>query len=300
MPILLFYQNISKTTATYKNHSSFDRKPFKFKKINKLFILTRTYILLYNNTERFAVHKTLTLKEVNFMKKASRIIWGIALVAVGIIIALDVFGVLEASEYIFFKGWWTLFIIIPFTVSVFSEGPRVGNLIGLTVGVLLLLGSRDVIETDIILKLCVPALIVIIGLCMIFGLGPRKGSGKINKKINEIKNNADGSDEKSFAAVFSGQDINLSGEKMQNITLDAVFGGINCDLRGALFEKDVVISANAVFGGIDIIVPDGINVKVKSTSIFGGVSNKHRSEELPLSPTVYVNGTGIFGGVDVK
>ena len=56
--------------------------------------------------------------------------------------------------------------------------------------------------------------------------------------------------------------------------LNAIFGGVDCDLRGAFIEQDCVIKANAIFGGIDIYVPEGVNVKVHSTSIFGGVDNK--------------------------
>ena len=42
--------------------------------------------------------------------KKSNIIWGIILVVVGGVLILDRLNLLEFG--IFFKGWWTLFIII--------------------------------------------------------------------------------------------------------------------------------------------------------------------------------------------
>jgi len=49
-----------------------------------------------------------------------------------------------------------------------------------------------------------------------------------------------------------------------------------------------------------IIAPKDIAVKVKSTSIFGGVENKHRKNIKDASVTIYVNATCLFGGVDIK
>ena len=54
------------------------------------------------------------------------------------------------------------------------------------------------------------------------------------------------------------------------------------------------------FGGVDIFLPDNVNVQIKSTSIFGGVEDKRRLAELPGAPTVYVSAICLFGGVDIK
>ena len=49
-----------------------------------------------------------------------------------------------------------------------------------------------------------------------------------------------------------------------------------------------------------VIIPEGVNVKINSTSIFGGVSDKKNRHFDKNVPTLYINATGIFGGVDVK
>ena len=67
------------------------------------------------------------------------------------------------------------------------------------------------------------------------------------------------------------------------------------DLRRAKLEKDTTIIASAIFGGIEILVPSDVCVKVKSTPIFGGVSNRvsHRGD---AKVTIYVEAFSMFGG----
>ena len=67
-----------------------------------------------------------------------------------------------------------------------------------------------------------------------------------------------------------------------------------------MINGDCVINASAVFGGIDIYVPGGMNVKVNSTSIFGGVSGKERRNDPANQHTLYLNATCLFGGVEIK
>ena len=67
-----------------------------------------------------------------------------------------------------------------------------------------------------------------------------------------------------------------------------------------MIQHDIVINANASFGSIDIYVPPYVNVIVKSTSIFGGASDKTMKHADVNTPRVYVNCVCLFGGVDVK
>ena len=76
----------------------------------------------------------------------------------------------------------------------------------------------------------------------------------------------------SGVAVEKINAASFDKEEFKGKNLDAIFGGIDLDLRGAKITSDVVINASAVFGGIDIIVPENVKVKIKSNAIFGGVS----------------------------
>ena len=226
------------------------------------------------------------------MKKASNLLWGIILVAVGVILAMNALGF--ASIDIFFDGWWTLFIIVPCTIGLFTDYDKSGHLIGICIGVFLLLCCQDILNFRMFWKLLFPAIIVIVGVKLILGSMLGNRGEQVFKQIQE-----NGS-VKSGAATFSGATFDYTGEVFEGARLDAVFGGIKCDLRGAIINGDCVINASTVFGGIDIYVPEGLNIKVSSNSIFGGVSGKERRNDPANQHTLYLNATCLFGGVELK
>lgn len=225
------------------------------------------------------------------MKRFGNLLWGFVFIALGIIFALNILGI--ASINIFFDGWWTLFIIIPCLIG-FIKGPeRMGNLIGLIIGIALLLCAQGYIGFEIIVKLAVPFILVIIGLYLIF---KDFFNGKVNEKIKSLNKTG----LKEYAATFGENKIDMQNEKFDGADLTAVFGAVDMNLKGSIIEGEQVINATAIFGGVEIKVPENVNVKVKSTSIFGGVGNKINNSKGENIPTIYVNAFCMFGGVDIK
>ena len=227
------------------------------------------------------------------MKKASNILWGIVLVAVGLILAMNALGF--AAIHIFFDGWWTMFIIVPSVIGLFTDYDKSGHLIGIGIGVFLLLCCQGILNFRMFWKLLVPAVIMIIGVKMILGSIFGGRGEQVFKQMKE--NNAT---IRNGAATFSGATFDYTGEVFEGAQLDAVFGGIKCDLRGAVINGDCVINASSVFGGIDIYVPENLNIKVSSNSIFGGVSGKKQRNDSANQHTLYLNATCLFGGVEIK
>ena len=227
------------------------------------------------------------------MEKFGNVLWGIVLIVIGLIIGGNALGITNIN--IFFDGWWTLFIIIPCFIGLFKDNEKTGNLIGLLIGVALLLACQDVLDFDLIWKLAFPAILVAIGISVIFkdALG-----GKVSSEIKKLNEKRSG--ENSYCATFAGQNVNFDGEKFTGADLTAVFGGVKCDLRNAIIESDVVINASSTFGGIEIFVPSDVKIKIKSTPIFGGVENKANTKTTENSHTIYINSTAVFGGVEIK
>lgn len=225
------------------------------------------------------------------MKNVKRIIWGFILVVAAVIIALNSFDLIDFD--IFFDGWWTLFIIVPCFVGLFDKGDKLGSLLGLALGVCLLLSAQDIIDFSIFWKLLIPILIAYAGLKMIFSSFKKNKTERIIKKIK-----MNGKDLHNGVAVFCGTDMNFDNVVFDGADLCAVFGGVECDLRNAIIDKDVVIKACCVFGGIDIFVPDNVKIVTNTTCIFGGVDvNK---ENRLAEHTLYVEGICMFGGIDIK
>ena len=226
------------------------------------------------------------------MKKFENILWGIAFIVVGLILAGNAIGITNID--IFFDGWWTLFIIVPCFIGLFNDSDKTGNVIGLVIGGTLLLACQGLLNFEMVWKLVVPVALVIIGVSIIF-----KDSihGKINSEISKI--NKSQKDIPSYCATFSEQNANFENEEFKGADLTAVFGGVKYDLRQAIINSDTVIKAESIFGGVEIYVPSNVKVKIKSTPIFGGVTDKsvHNQES---EHTIYINSTCIFGGVDIK
>lgn len=220
------------------------------------------------------------------MKKTSNIVWGIVLIVIGIIFALNALELTNIN--IFFTGWWTLFIIIPSIIGLIKDSEKTWSLVCLIIGVVLLLGVNDKIPFDLIGKLLLPAILVIIGVSLLF-------KDTMTKQLKEKLEKAERGTH-SYNAIFGGSK-ELVVDEFDGCEINAVFGGIDLDLTNAEIKKDCVIKASAIFGGITIKLPEDVKVKPISTSIFGSTDNDHKGGS---KPTVFVEATNLFGGTDIK
>ncbi|MBT2410757.1 DUF1707 and DUF2154 domain-containing protein [Streptomyces sp. ISL-12] len=82
----------------------------------------------------------------------------------------------------------------------------------------------------------------------------------------------------------------------------AFWGGGEIDLREADFaDREVVINCVAVMGGMNVVVPPGVEVIVRGIGVMGGFD--HREEGVPGdpgAPRVIVTGFAFWGGVGVE
>ncbi|MBE7093588.1 MAG: hypothetical protein E7367_02735 [Clostridiales bacterium] len=255
------------------------------------------------------------------MKKITSIILGIVLIAIGGIYALNAFEITNID--IFFDGWWTLFIIVPSFVGLFTQKDKTGCVISLIVGITLLLMVRDVLDVSWAWKLVLPALIVIAGVSVLVKSLKKTSSAsestdapaqipaqpeQESKEPDPVQPEQEESDtsektenddaKKHVCAVFSGQELDFSGLPFEGGSFVAIFGGVDCDLSKAIITKDCTIEIFTLFGGVDIIVPDSVRVKVDTACVFGGVTD--HAKDRTSGPTLYIKGGCIFGGVEIK
>jgi hypothetical protein len=81
----------------------------------------------------------------------------------------------------------------------------------------------------------------------------------------------------------------------------AVMGGIELDLRDAQFsEPDVTLHAYTVMGGIEITVPEDVEVDVSGLAFMGGFDHNASGPGTPGAPRVRVLGFALMGGVEVR
>jgi class 3 adenylate cyclase len=88
----------------------------------------------------------------------------------------------------------------------------------------------------------------------------------------------------------------------ERVVAVAVMGGCQIDFRGAEIDTaEVHVVAVAFWGGIDIVVPEGIEVSLDGVPVMGGKSAQVKNvPRLPGSPRILVHAYPIMGGVTVR
>lgn len=103
--------------------------------------------------------------------------------------------------------------------------------------------------------------------------------------------------------VFSGVKRRIDNPDFKGGDIVAVFGGVNLDLRHAAITGDrAVVDVNALFGGVDIKVPENWRVVMKGMGVFGAFEDKTvapRPDPNVKTPELVITGSAVFGGVKV-
>jgi predicted membrane protein len=121
-------------------------------------------------------------------------------------------------------------------------------------------------------RIAVALIFIYIGAKMLFGI-----FGKTNES----------------ATVFSESIANV--EVLEDAKYDVVFGSQTINLSNAVASgQGVDIECNVVFGSAKIIIPRGMNVRVKSASVFGSV--KTPTNETSFGESEYTTGNGSSNG----
>ncbi|QDP98479.1 DUF1707 domain-containing protein [Microlunatus elymi] len=118
---------------------------------------------------------------------------------------------------------------------------------------------------------------------------------------SQIDTNGATTEPDRMMAVFGGTTRKGRWRVRKHIQAYALFGGQDLDMRDAIFESPVVeISGFWCFGGLDLKVPEGMEIRDQTMGIFGGTEIKHVGEPEPGAPVLVIKGVCLFGGVSVK
>jgi hypothetical protein len=113
-----------------------------------------------------------------------------------------------------------------------------------------------------------------------------------------------GPEEERHVAILGGFDRKGVWIVPQQLSIFAMMGGADLDLREAKFAaQEVTITVNCFMGGAQITVGPHTNVVMEGTGIMGGYSGpggKVAAELDAGSPTVRVRGVAVWGGVSVE
>jgi hypothetical protein len=103
-------------------------------------------------------------------------------------------------------------------------------------------------------------------------------------------------------ALFGGTKRAGTFRVREHVICVTLFGSTMLDLRGALLEGDVVnIHSVTMFGGLDVIVPEGVETDLTGIAIFGAKETRGKPGVLRAgAPLVRVNALVMFGTASVR
>lgn len=229
---------------------------------------------------------------------SGKFFWGLILILLGGGLLLDQLNIFDFGDII--SLYWPSLLIILGIIGLFDrKSSKTGNVIIITLGALLQLNRLDYVDIDIF-RLFFPLILIIVGLSIIFSKGTRKHSSPVEPEewTNE---NANMEDTVDLFAMLSGnsalnQSFNFKGGKAT-----AILGAIDLDLRQAqLHNNQAFLDVTALFGGVEIVVPDTWRVELNGTPILGGIENQTKPNPDLGAPVLKVAATAMFGGIDIK
>lgn len=218
---------------------------------------------------------------------------GVILVIVGTVVLLDHMHILPAE--LLWRFWPALLVVFG-AFKFFEPHSRLLGILAVVAGTMLLLNNLGVARFswwDIW-----PIALICAGLLLIWSrfevpkLPPLSSSAGPNA-INEF-------------ALFGAVERRITVGNFTGGAASATFGGVELDFRSADIEgEQAVLYVDAIFGGIDVTVPDRWIVVYEGQSIFGGYSDETRPPlpDVPGAPPrkrLVLRGRAIFGGINVK
>jgi class 3 adenylate cyclase len=107
-----------------------------------------------------------------------------------------------------------------------------------------------------------------------------------------------------FVAIMGGTAARGRWRAPSRLTAFAFWGHVKVDLRQAVIDERVVeVTAWAIMGSVEVVVPDGIPVDLDGMVLMGASSDhtqRSKVAPLPHAPLVRVHARGLWGAVEAR
>jgi hypothetical protein len=134
---------------------------------------------------------------------------------------------------------------------------------------------------------------------ILFGMGSAVVATFAKRRIESTEDPA--SNEPIAASIYAGEKFVSSAAALRAARVITWFGGHDVDLRGATLDPSgATLDLRTMYGGTQIVVPEGWRVRSSVLSIFGGTQVDIEDDRLPAdAPLLELRGITLFGGVRV-
>jgi cell wall-active antibiotic response 4TMS protein YvqF len=101
-------------------------------------------------------------------------------------------------------------------------------------------------------------------------------------------------------AILGGVSRGNNSRAFRGADLLAIMGGCEIDLRKAAINGEAVVDVFAMWGGIEIRVPEDWTVVSQVFPLMGGVDDKTRPPQNATAHRLVLRGFAIMGGIEIK
>ncbi|MBV9762928.1 MAG: hypothetical protein JO340_20375 [Acidobacteriaceae bacterium] len=235
---------------------------------------------------------------------APRLFIAILLIAAGTLLFLSNLGLLPAFN---FWAFWPLIFVVGGLGKLVSDPSRAGRTLGIVLvagGSLVLLVSLGVLRIRAHDESWPLSLLLIafgtISLIKILDANEH-ARGRVGFPGGPAIPSADFAKEQ---IVFGSLKRKVETQSFQGGKLEVVFGSIEVNLRRAQItsaEKSATLEVNAVFGSVELRVPESWRVVASAASIFGSVEDKTLANKVGTfeGPTLFITGSAVFASLEI-
>ncbi|MBN1797615.1 MAG: DUF1707 and DUF2154 domain-containing protein [Spirochaetales bacterium] len=125
----------------------------------------------------------------------------------------------------------------------------------------------------------------------------KKSPDSISIPINE----GEVRESSTYVAVFSGVEKKGTWRPARTNKVIATMGGVDLDFTRAEMPPGVTeLNIFAMLGGVEIVVPPGINVDMHGFAFLGGFDDRCSTLQYPGAPTLKIRGFAFLGGIEVR
>ncbi len=215
--------------------------------------------------------------------------FGLALILLGVLLALDNLEVVDASDLL--AGWWPVAVVVA-GVWWSVTGSLVTGLATAAVGGMLLFATLGVVALPLG-RLVFPGILVIVGGSLL------QAGMRLRAAQAEADDRPPVGPER--AATSGGGPPTAGGRQLAGPTATAVFGDARLVVGDDGRDTDrLVVTATAVFGDVRVEVPSGWRLENRITRLLGDVTLPREQPSYPESPVVVLHGLVAFGDVRVR
>ncbi len=112
---------------------------------------------------------------------------------------------------------------------------------------------------------------------------------------------ADAGEVDHVISILGGSERTGEWQAAERIRVVDVLGGVRLDFSSARFTAPTVrLQLFCLLGGVDVFVPAGVGVTVRTVNVLGGSHNRAADARDRDAPRIVIEGLVLLGGVNVK